>query len=106
MAPKPPAFGAPRWSRGAPLARARRGGVTSRGEGRRDVALGVDGVSMRPFAQGSGARLGVFCATFSIVGRDAAGAFGIAVSTARPAVGALVPHVCLKGAIATQSFVN
>jgi len=52
------------------------------------------------------ARVGVFCATFSIVGRDAAGDFGVAVSTARPAVGALVPHVCLQGAIATQSFVN
>jgi len=47
-----------------------------------------------------------FCATFSIVARDGEGAFGVAVSTARPAVGALVPHVCLRGAIATQSFVN
>src|SRR5262249_25970674 len=71
MAPKPPAFGAPRRSRGAPLDCAGRGGVTAR------------------------ARVGVFCATFSIVGRDAAGDFGVAVSTARPAVGALVPHVCL-----------
>lgn len=61
---------------------------------------------MRQFAHGSSAKLGVFCATFSIVGRDAAGDFGVAVSTARPAVGALVPHVCLQGAIATQSFVN
>ncbi|MGH7393798.1 MAG: DUF1028 domain-containing protein [Candidatus Rokuibacteriota bacterium] len=48
----------------------------------------------------------VVCATFSIVGRDGAGDFGVAVATARPAVGALVPHVCLRGAIATQSFVN
>ncbi|HEU5324058.1 MAG TPA: DUF1028 domain-containing protein, partial [Methylomirabilota bacterium] len=41
------------------------------------------------------------------MGRDAAaGEFGVAVSTARPAVGALVPHVCLHGAIATQAFVN
>ncbi len=49
----------------------------------------------------------VLCATFSIVARDpGAKDFGIAVSTARPAVGALVPHVCLRGAIATQSFVN
>lgn len=50
---------------------------------------------------------GAFCATFSIVARDArAGEFGVAVATARPAVGALVPHVCLQGAIATQAFVN
>ncbi|MBI4241435.1 MAG: DUF1028 domain-containing protein [Candidatus Rokubacteria bacterium] len=31
---------------------------------------------------------------------------GVAVSTAVPAVGALVPHVSLKGAIATQATVN
>jgi uncharacterized Ntn-hydrolase superfamily protein len=47
----------------------------------------------------------VFCATFSIVA-GAEGEFGVAVSTARPAVGALVPHVCLGGAIATQAWVN
>ncbi len=45
--------------------------------------------------------------TFSIVARDAgAGAFGIAVATARPAVGTLVPWVSLRGAIATQARVN
>ncbi len=47
------------------------------------------------------------CATFSIVARSAdRREFGVAVSTAVPAVGALVPHVSLSGAIATQSFVN
>ncbi len=45
--------------------------------------------------------------TFSIVARDAAvGAFGVAVATARPAVGALVPFVSLCGGIATQARVN
>jgi uncharacterized Ntn-hydrolase superfamily protein len=45
--------------------------------------------------------------TFSIVARDAAvGAFGVAVATARPAVGALVPFVSLSGGIATQARVN
>ena len=45
--------------------------------------------------------------TFSIVARDAAvGAFGVAVATARPAVGALVPFVSLHGAIATQARVS
>ncbi len=45
--------------------------------------------------------------TFSIVARDAAvGAFGVAVATARPAVGALVPFVSLAGGIATQARVN
>lgn len=49
----------------------------------------------------------IVCATFSIVARDpAAGEFGVAVATAVPAVGALVPHVCLAGAIATQARVN
>ncbi len=49
----------------------------------------------------------VLCATFSIVARDAAaGEFGVAVATARPAVGSMVPHVCLRGSIATQAFVN
>ncbi len=45
--------------------------------------------------------------TFSIVARDPdAGSFGVAVSTARPNVGSLVPFVSLKGAIATQARVN
>lgn len=45
--------------------------------------------------------------TFSIAARDpAAGAFGVAVATARPAVGALVPWVSLRGAVATQARVN
>ena len=46
--------------------------------------------------------------TFSIVARDPeTGAFGVAVSTAVPAVGAMVPHVKPgAGAIATQSYTN
>lgn len=45
--------------------------------------------------------------TFSIVARDDRdGSFGVAVSTARPNVGSLVPFVSLKGAIATQARVN
>ena len=45
--------------------------------------------------------------TFSIAAYDpAVGAFGVAVATARPAVGALVPFVSLSGAIATQAHVN
>lgn len=45
--------------------------------------------------------------TFSIVAHDpAVGAFGVAVATARPAVGALVPFVSLHGGIATQARVN
>ena len=45
--------------------------------------------------------------TFSIVARcPASGAFGVAVSTARPTVGSLVPFVSLNGAIATQARVN
>ncbi len=46
--------------------------------------------------------------TFSIVARDPmTGAFGVAVSTAVPCVGALCPHVKPGvGAIATQSYVN
>jgi uncharacterized Ntn-hydrolase superfamily protein len=45
--------------------------------------------------------------TFSIAAHDpSAGAFGVAVATARPAVGALVPFVSLAGAIATQARVN
>lgn len=49
----------------------------------------------------------LLCATFSIVARcPRTGDLGVAVATAVPAVGALVPHVSLQGAIATQSFVN
>ena len=45
--------------------------------------------------------------TFSIVLRARAkGSFGIAVATARPNVGSLVPYVSLNGAIATQARVN
>ena len=45
--------------------------------------------------------------TFSIVARCREnGSFGVAVSTARPNVGSLVPFVSLKGAIATQARVN
>ncbi len=46
--------------------------------------------------------------TFSIVARDPeSGMFGVAVSTAVPCVGAIVPHVKAGvGAIATQSFSN
>jgi uncharacterized Ntn-hydrolase superfamily protein len=45
--------------------------------------------------------------TFSIVARDPdATGFGIAVATARPAVGSLVPFVSLQGAIATQARVS
>jgi uncharacterized Ntn-hydrolase superfamily protein len=47
-------------------------------------------------------------ATFSIVGRcHRTGQFGIAVSTAVPAVGMLVPYARANvGAVATQSFLN
>ncbi len=45
--------------------------------------------------------------TFSIVAHDPEeGSFGVAVSTARPHVGSLVPFVSLQGAIATQARVN
>src|SRR5881397_1055579 len=45
--------------------------------------------------------------TFSITARDReAGAFGVAVTTARPNVGSLVPWVSVRGAIATQARVN
>lgn len=45
--------------------------------------------------------------TFSIVARDPrTGDLGVAVATARPAVGSLVPWVSRRGAIATQARVN
>jgi uncharacterized Ntn-hydrolase superfamily protein len=45
--------------------------------------------------------------TFSIAARDReTGAFGVAVATARPNVGSLVPWVSVRGAIATQARVN
>ncbi len=46
--------------------------------------------------------------TFSIIARDPErGHFGVAVSTAVPCVGAMVPHAKVGvGAIATQSFTN
>jgi uncharacterized Ntn-hydrolase superfamily protein len=46
-------------------------------------------------------------ATFSIAARDPlTGDFGVAVATARPAVGALVPWVSRRAALATQARVN
>src|SRR5690625_191300 len=51
--------------------------------------------------------LGPYFGTFSIAARSPQGdAFGVAVCTARPAVGAMVPWVSLNGAVATQAFVN
>jgi uncharacterized Ntn-hydrolase superfamily protein len=45
--------------------------------------------------------------TFSVVARDAAtGDLGVAVATARPNVGSLVPWASRRGAIATQARVN
>jgi uncharacterized Ntn-hydrolase superfamily protein len=45
--------------------------------------------------------------TFSIAARDPhGGGFGVAVATARPAVGALVPWVSRRAALATQARVN
>src|SRR5438445_334533 len=45
--------------------------------------------------------------TFSITARDReTGAFGVAVATARPNVGSLVPWVSHRGAIATQARIN
>ncbi|MBS1253269.1 MAG: hypothetical protein MAG451_02318 [Anaerolineales bacterium] len=45
--------------------------------------------------------------TFSIAARCSdEGSFGVAVSTARPNVGSLVPFVSFEGAIATQARVN
>ena len=45
--------------------------------------------------------------TFSIAAREGeTGAFGVAVATARPTVGSLVPWVSLQGAVATQARVN
>ena len=45
--------------------------------------------------------------TFSIAAHSPdEGSFGVVVSTARPAVGSLVPFVSLNGAIATQARVN
>ena len=45
--------------------------------------------------------------TFSIAAREGeTGAFGVAVATARPTVGSLVPWVSLHGAVATQARVN
>ena len=45
--------------------------------------------------------------TFSITARDReTGAFGVAVATARPNVGSLVPWVSARGAIATQARVH
>jgi uncharacterized Ntn-hydrolase superfamily protein len=51
---------------------------------------------------------GLLLATFSIVARDhATGMFGVGVSTAVPAVGAICPFAKAGvGAIATQAFVN
>jgi len=45
-------------------------------------------------------------ATFSVCLRGACGGYGVAVSTARPNVGALVPYVSERGAVATQARVD
>lgn len=51
--------------------------------------------------------LGIYAGTFSIAARSPRGdAFGVAVCTARPAVGAMVPWVSRNGAVATQASVN
>lgn len=51
--------------------------------------------------------LEVYAGTFSIAARSPRGdEFGVAVCTARPAVGAMVPWVSRNGAVATQAFVN
>jgi uncharacterized Ntn-hydrolase superfamily protein len=44
--------------------------------------------------------------TFSVVARDGHGDFGVAVATARPNVGSLVPWASRQGAIATQARVD
>ena len=44
--------------------------------------------------------------TFSVVARDVRGDLGVAVATARPNVGSLVPWVSRQGAIATQARVD
>ena len=44
--------------------------------------------------------------TFSVVARGACGDVGVAVATARPNVGSLVPWVSRRGAIATQARVD
>jgi uncharacterized Ntn-hydrolase superfamily protein len=45
-------------------------------------------------------------ATFSVCLRGACGGYGVAVATARPNVGALVPYVSDRGAVATQARVD
>jgi len=45
-------------------------------------------------------------ATFSVCLRGACGGYGVAVATARPNVGALVPYVSERGAVATQARVD
>ena len=45
-------------------------------------------------------------ATFSVCLRGACGGYGVAVATARPNVGALVPYVSARGAVATQARVD
>ncbi|MDR9390466.1 MAG: DUF1028 domain-containing protein [Trueperaceae bacterium] len=45
-------------------------------------------------------------ATFSVCLRGTCGGYGVAVATARPNVGALVPYVSLQGAVATQARVD
>lgn len=51
--------------------------------------------------------LELYAGTFSIAARSPQGdQFGVAVCTARPAVGAMVPWVSRNGAVATQAFVN
>lgn len=45
-------------------------------------------------------------ATFSVCLRGACGGYGVAVATARPNVGSLVPYVSERGAVATQARVD
>ena len=45
-------------------------------------------------------------ATFSVCLRGACGGYGVAVATARPNVGSLVPYVSESGAVATQARVD
>lgn len=66
------------------------------------MEVNISGLPNLPRIEG-----GIELNTFSIAAHDpATGSFGVAVSTARPCVGSLVPFVSLNGAIATQARVN
>jgi uncharacterized Ntn-hydrolase superfamily protein len=47
-----------------------------------------------------------YFATFSVCMRGACNGYGVAVATARPNVGSLVPYVSKRGAVATQARVD